>query len=158
MPETSQLTLRERISAIAARAAAREGLEVWDVEVLGVGRSRLIRVYIDKPGGVTLDDCELLSQQVGAVLDVEDVVPDDHYHLEVSSPGVERRLFKAEQYARFTGQKARISLREPVNNRRRWEATIAGVEGDAILFEATDGAALRFTLDQIEKANLKFEW
>jgi ribosome maturation factor RimP len=152
------MTLHERITAIAERAAAREGLEVWDVEVLGSGRSRLIRIYIDKPGGVTLDDCELMSQQVGTVLDVEDVVPDQHYHLEVSSPGVERRLFKPEQFARFAGQKARIALREPVGNQRRWEGIIAGVEEDIILFETADGASMRLSLDQIEKANLKFEW
>jgi ribosome maturation factor RimP len=152
------MTLHERITAIAERAAVREGLEVWDVEVLGSGRSRLIRIYIDKPGGVTLDDCELMSQQVGTVLDVEDVVPDQHYHLEVSSPGVERRLFKPEQFARFAGQKARIALREPVENQRRWEGVIAGVEEDIILFETAKGASMRLSLDQIEKANLKFEW
>lgn len=152
------MTLHERIASIAERAAAREGLEVWDVEVLGAGRSRLIRIYIDKPGGVTLDDCELMSQQVGTVLDVEDVVPDQHYHLEVSSPGIERRLSKPEQFARFAGQKARIALREPVENRRRWEGIIAGVEEDIILFETTDGGSMRLSLNQIEKANLKFEW
>lgn len=152
------MTLHERIAAIAERAAAREGLEVWDLEVLGAGRSRLIRIYIDKPGGVTLEDCELMSQQVGTVLDVEDVVPDQHYHLEVSSPGVERRLFKPEQFARFAGQKARIALREPVENRRRWDGIIAGVEEGIILFETTTGASMRLSLDQIEKANLKFEW
>ena len=152
------MTLHERITAIAERAAAREGLEVWNVEVLGAGRSRLIRIYIDKPGGVTLDDCELMSQQVGTVLDVEDIVPDQRYHLEVSSPGVERRLFKPEQFARFAGQKARIALREPVENQRRWEGIIAGVEEGIVLFETTNGTSMRLSLDQIEKANLKFEW
>jgi len=158
MTETSPTTLYERITAIAERAAAREGLEVWDVEVLGAGRSRIVRIYIDKPEGVTLDDCELISQQVGTVLDVEDVVPDQHYHLEVSSPGVERRLFKPEHFARFAGQKARIALRQPVQNQRRWEGVLAGVEGTEVLLETANGMPLRFSLDQIEKANLKFEW
>jgi ribosome maturation factor RimP len=158
MTETAPLTLQERISAIAERAAAREGLEVWNVDVLGAGRSRLIRIYIDKPDGVTLDDCELVSQQVGTVLDVEDIVPDNRYHLEVSSPGVERRLFKPEHYARFAGHKARIALREPFENQRRWEGVLAGVEEGMILLETANGASLRFRLDQIEKANLKFEW
>jgi ribosome maturation factor RimP len=152
------MTLQERITAIAERAAAREGLEVWNVDVLGAGRSRLVRIFIDKPGGVTLDDCELMSQQVGTVLDVEDIVPDQHYHLEVSSPGVERRLFKPEHFARFAGQKARIALREPFENQRRWEGILAGVEEGMILLETANGASLRFSLDQIEKANLKFEW
>lgn len=152
------MTLQERITAIAERAAAREGLEVWNVDVLGAGRSRLIRIYIDKPDGVTLDDCELMSQQVGTVLDVEDIVPDNRYHLEVSSPGVERRLFKPEHFARFAGQKARIALREPFENQRRWEGVLAGVEEGMILLETATGASMRFRMDQIEKANLKFEW
>ena len=152
------MTLQERITAIAERAAAREGLEVWNVEVLGAGRSRLVRIFIDKPDGVTLADCELMSQQVGTVLDVEDVVPDQRYHLEVSSPGVERRLFKLEHFARFVGQKARIALREPFENQRRWEGILAGVEEGMILLETANGASMRFSMDQIEKANLKFEW
>jgi ribosome maturation factor RimP len=152
------MTLQQRITAIAERAAAREGLEVWNVDVLGAGRSRLVRIYIDKPDGVTLADCELMSQQVGTVLDVEDIVPDQRYHLEVSSPGVERRLFKPEHFARFAGQKARIALREPFENQRRWEGTLAGVEEGTILLETANGTSMRFSLDQIEKANLKFEW
>jgi len=158
MTETAPIALQERITAIAERAAAREGLEVWNVDVLGAGRSRLIRIYIDKPDGVTLDDCELISKQVGTVLDVEDVVPDNRYHLEVSSPGVERRLFKPEQFARFAGQKARIALREPFENQRRWEGILAGVEEGMIVLETANGASMRLRMDQIEKANLKFEW
>jgi ribosome maturation factor RimP len=152
------MTLQERITAIAERAAAREGFEVWNVDVLGAGRSRLVRIFIDKPDGVTLADCELMSQQVGTVLDVEDVVPDQHYHLEVSSPGVERRLFRPEHFARFAGHKARVALREPIENQRRWEGLLAGVEEGMILLEAANGATMRFRMDQIEKANLKFEW
>ena len=158
MTETAPLTLQERITAIAERAAAREGLEVWNVDVLGAGRSRLIRIYIDKPDGVTLGDCELISQQVGTVLDVEDIVPDNRYHLEVSSPGIERRLYRPEHFARFAGQKARIALREPIENQRRWEGVLAGVEEGTILLETANGVSLRFRMDQIEKANLKFEW
>lgn len=158
MQETSRMTLLERVTAIAERAARREGLEVWDVEVAGAGRGRIVRIYIDKPAGVTLDDCELISQQVGTVLDVEDVIPDQHYNLEVSSPGVERRLLKLEHFARFAGQKIRLALREPIENRRRWEGTVRGVEDGVILFEADAGPTLRLGMEQIDKANLKFEW
>ena len=158
MPETSRPTLQERISAIAERAARREGLEVWDVEVAGSGRGRIVRIYIDKPGGVTLDDCELISQQVGTVLDVEDVVPGQHYNLEVSSPGVERRLWKAEHFARFAGEKVRLALKEPVGNQRRWQGTVRGVENGEILIDTAEGTELRFRIEQIEKANLKFDW
>jgi ribosome maturation factor RimP len=152
------MTLVERITAVAERAARREGLEVWDVEVAGAGRGRIVRIYIDKPEGVTLDDCELISQQVGTVLDVEDVIPDQHYNLEVSSPGVERRLLKPEHFARFAGQKIRLALREPIENRRRWEGIVRGVEDGVIVVETDGGAMLRLGMQQIDKASLKFEW
>ena len=96
--ETATMAQREdviqKVLEIAERSAAREGIEVVDVELAGGGRNRVLRIYIDKPGGVTLDDCERISVQVGTVLDVEDVMPGGSYHLEVSSPGVERKLTK----------------------------------------------------------------
>ncbi len=158
MPSMTRQTLAERITEIAERAARREGLEVWEVEVLGGGRARVVRITIDKPGGVTHGDCELISQQVGTVLDVEDVVPGERYQLEVSSPGIERKLRKAEDFARFAGQRARISLREPRDGQRRFDALIRGVEGEHILLELKPGAEERLRMSDIEKANLKYEW
>lgn len=158
MASTTRHSLTERITAIAERAARREGLEVWEVEVLGSGRGRVVRIYIDKPGGVTHGDCELISQQVGTVLDVEDVVPGERYHLEVSSPGIERKLRKAEDFARFTGRRARIELCEPRGGQRRFDALIAGVEGEEILLELKPGECARIGMSGIGKANLKHEW
>lgn len=158
MPAMTRQTLAERITEIAARAASREGIEVWEVEVLGGGRARVVRITIDKPGGVTHGDCELISQQVGTVLDVEDVVPGDRYQLEVSSPGIERKLRKIEDFSRFSGQRARISLREPREGQRRFDALIQGVDGDEILLELKPGAEARVRMTEIEKANLKHEW
>ncbi len=94
-----------KIEAIAARVAASEGMEVVEVAVKGGGASRLVRISIDKPQGVTHGDCELISQQVGTILDVEDVVPGGRYTLEVSSPGVERKLAKPGDFVRFQGKK-----------------------------------------------------
>jgi ribosome maturation factor RimP len=158
MPVMTRQTLAERITEIAERAARREGIEVWEVEVLGGGRARMVRITIDKPGGVTHGDCELISQQVGTVLDVEDVVPGDRYQLEVSSPGIERKLRKIDDFSRFSGQRARISLREPREGQRRFEALIQGVDGDEILLELKPGAEARVRMTEIEKANLKHEW
>lgn len=158
MPGTTKETLAEQVARIAERAAAREGLELWDIEVLGAGKQRVVRIYIDKPGGVSHADCELISQQVGTVLDVEEVVPGQFYHLEVSSPGLERKLRHAEDFARFAGQKARLTLREPIDGRRRFEALITGVENGVIVLETGPGAFLRVRMEQVEKANLKFEW
>src|SRR5262249_59316474 len=106
-----------KIEEIAQRVAGSEGLEVVEVEVKGGGNQRFVRISIDKPEGVTHGDCELVSQQVGTILDVEDVVPGGHYTLEVSSPGVERKLFKPKDYERFQGKKVKITLRDAIKGR-----------------------------------------
>jgi len=145
-----------RIEEIADRVALSEGMEVVEVEVKGGGRNQLVRISIDKPEGVTHADCERISQQVGTILDVEDVVP-GHYTLEVSSPGLERKLLKPGDYERFLGKKAKVTLRAPVENQRHWEGTLAGFADGVISLDAA-GRQIRFPFEQVEKANLKFEW
>jgi ribosome maturation factor RimP len=146
------------IAEIAERVAGSEGIEVVDVELLGGGKKRVLRIFIDKPGGVSHRDCEVMSQQVGTILDVEDVVPGLSYTLEVSSPGLERKLTRMRDFERSVGKKARIVLREPVEERKDWVGILAAVEGDRITIEAAPGRAVRFTLDQVARANLKFDW
>lgn len=159
MAGAARETLLERVTTIAERAARREGIEVWEIELLGSGRSRVLRIFIDKPGGVTHADCELISQQVGTVLDVEDVMPGDSYHLEVSSPGVERKLRNTKDFERFRGEKVKVALREAMDGFRRFEARIDQVEPDGTLvFDAGPRGAIRLRMEQIDKANLKFEW
>ena len=136
--------------------ALSEGIEVVEVEVKGGGKNQFVRISIDKPEGVTHADCELISHQVGAILDVEDVLS-SHYTLEVSSPGVERKLSKPGDFERFQGKKAKVTLREPVENQRHWEGTLAGFADGVVSMEAA-GRQIRFPFDQVEKANLKFEW
>src|SRR5271157_602063 len=133
-----------KIEEIAQRVAQPEGLEVVEVEVKGGGNQRFVRISIDKPEGVTHGDCELVSQQVGTILDVEDVVPGGRYTLEVSSPGVERKLLKPRDYERFQGKKARIALRDPVEGRRNWDGTLAGFENGVISLEIAPGKTMRF--------------
>ena len=147
-----------KIEEIAHRVAVSEGLELVEVEVKGGGAHRFVRISIDKPDGVTHGDCELISQHVGTILDVEDVVPGGRYTLEVSSPGVERKLLKPRDYERFQGKKARIALRDPVEGRRNWDGTLAGFENGVISLEIAPGKTMRFPFDQVHKANLKFEW
>jgi ribosome maturation factor RimP len=147
-----------KIEEIAQRVAQPEGLEVVEVEVKGGGNQRFVRISIDKPAGVTHGDCELVSQQVGTILDVEDVVPGGRYTLEVSSPGLERKLLKPKDYERFQGKKARITLREPQDGRRHWDGTLAGLDSGSVALETEAGTTMRFPLDAIQKANLKFEW
>lgn len=155
-------TMREavasKIEEIAQRVTDSEGLELVEVEVKGGGGNRLVRISIDKPAGVTHADCELVSQQVGTILDVEDVVPGGRYTLEVSSPGVERRLVKPQDYQRFQGKKVRITLRDAVEGRRNWEGRLAGFADGDIALEMEAGKTVRFPFHQVQKANLKFEW
>jgi ribosome maturation factor RimP len=154
--------MQERVAAkieeIAKRVAESEGMELVEVEVKGGGANRFVRISIDKPEGVTHADCELVSHQVGTILDVEDVVSGAHYTLEVSSPGVERKLLKPQDYERFRGKKAKIALRDPVEGRRNWDGTLAGLENGVIALETAPGKTMHFPLTGVQKANLKFEW
>jgi len=147
-----------QIGEIARRVAESEGLELVEVEVKGGGAQRLVRISIDKPAGVTHADCETVSQQVGTILDVEDVVPGGRYTLEVSSPGVERKLLKPGDYERFQGKKAKITLRDALSGRRTWEGTLAGLSEGLVTLETAPGSSVQLPLDLIQKANLKFEW
>jgi ribosome maturation factor RimP len=146
-----------RVEEIAQRVAEAEGMELVEAAVLGGGNNRVVRLYVDKPEGISHADCELISQQVGTILDVEDVVP-GHYTLEVSSPGLERKLLKPRDYERFLGRKARITLHEAVDNQRHWEGTLAGYQDGVISLNAEGGKTVQFRFDQVNKANLKFEW
>ena len=158
MAENNRDGIVERITRIAQRVAEPEAIEVVEVQMLGGGKSRLLRIFIDKPAGVSHADCEFISQQVGTILDVEDVVPGASYTLEVSSPGLERKLIKPRDFERFVGQKAKVVLREPVENQRRWEGKLAGFSEGVVALEPSAGKVIHFPLAQVEKANLKFEW
>lgn len=145
-----------KVEEIAHRVGRSEGIEIVEVELKGGGRHQVLRISIDKPEGVSHADCELVSHQVGAILDVEDVVPGS-YTLEVTSPGVERKLLKPADYERFQGKRVKVVLREPVDNRRHWEGALAGLRDGVVELE-TDSGPVRIRLDQVERANLKFEW
>jgi len=147
-----------KIEVIAQRVVESEGMELVEVEVKGGGNQRFVRISIDKPEGISHADCELVSQQVGTILDVEDVVPGGRYTLEVSSPGVERKLFKPKDYERFQGKKVKITLREPIEGRRHWEGILAGFQAGVISLEAAPGKTTEIPYELIQKANLKFEW
>ncbi|MBS1823689.1 MAG: ribosome maturation factor RimP [Acidobacteria bacterium] len=158
MPSILKQTIHAKVIEIANRVGVSTGIEIVDVELLGGGASRLLRIYIDKPDGVTHSDCELISDRIGAILDAEDVIPGEGYHLEVSSPGVERRLKTPRDFERFSGQSAVVQLRNPVENRKKWEGVLAGISGNVIRLEASPGNIIQFPLDDVVRANLKFKW
>jgi ribosome maturation factor RimP len=158
MPAFEREQLLSAITALTEQAAAATGIEIADVELRGSGKARLLRVYIDKPAGVTHGDCELISERLGTLLDQQDVMPEDSYTLEVSSPGVERPLKKPRDFERVVGQDIKVSLREAVDGQKRVEGKLLGVAGDTIEVESESGKDFRFALAQIQKANLKFQW
>ena len=158
MPDIQRQEIVAKITEVAERVGGSEGLEIVDVQLLGAGKARVLRLFIDKPDGVTHSDCELISKHVGTILDMEGIIPGDSYTLEVSSPGLERKLSRVADFERFLGKKAKVILREPVENQKRWEGTLAGVSDGIITLEAPPGRTIHFAFNQVERANLKFEW
>src|SRR2546427_6493348 len=114
----------DRVREIAERVAASAGVEIVEVELRGGGKARMLRIFIDKPGGVTHDDCANLSREVGTILDVEDVIPGASYLLEVSSPGLDRKLIRPADYERFTGSRVKLTTHNPVNGNRHFEGRL----------------------------------
>jgi ribosome maturation factor RimP len=158
MPNETREAITARVTEIATRAAAPEGIEIVETQLLGSGNQRVLRIFIDKPSGVTHADCEYMSVQVGTVLDMEDVIPDGRYTLEVSSPGLERPLRSAADFSRFAGQKAKIVLRQPVDGKTVWIGVIGGCSDGRISVDEGEGKTVTLPLDQVRKAHLKFDW
>ncbi|MFY9585492.1 MAG: ribosome maturation factor RimP [Candidatus Acidiferrales bacterium] len=146
----------EKIRQAAERVARSEGIEVVDVE-WKVGRQRFLRVYIDKPEGISHRDCELVSQQLSVILDVEDLVPGQRYILEISSPGLDRKLTRPADFERFVGRLARISTLEPVENAKFFEGRLAGYADGMVQIEVK-GRVIALPLGGIRKANLVVEF
>src|SRR5438132_6728895 len=155
----------ERVREIAERVAASSGLEVVEVELRGGGKARMLRIVIDKPAGVTHEDCANLSREVGTILDVEDAVPGGSYTLEVSSPGLDRKLVRPEDYQRFTGSRVKLTTREAVNGNRHFEGRLQSSQDGKLMLEtipkgkpkpghALPGQRIEIDLVNVEKANL----
>jgi ribosome maturation factor RimP len=144
--------MRETLLRLLEPVIEALGYELVELEFHPQGRGGLLRIYLDKEGGVGVDDCERVSRQVSAVLDVEDPIP-GAYTLEVSSPGLDRPLRKPGDFARFAGQRAKLELLLPREGRRRFSGTLRGMEGGEVLIEV-DAAVHRLPLAEIGKARL----
>jgi ribosome maturation factor RimP len=154
----------DRIREAAERVAHSLGLEVFDVE-WKVGRQRFLRVYIDRPldpanlhsgAGISHSDCQSVSEQLSVLLDVEDLVPGPSYTLEVSSPGLDRKLIKPGDYERFTGRLAKIWLNEPVENEKFFQGRLAGYADGVVKLTVRD-REVAVPYAGIRKANLVVE-
>ncbi len=146
----------ESIRGMAERVTASEGLTLVDVELRGGRANPLLRIYIDKPQGVSHGDCERVSEQMSAMLDVEDPFP-GKYTLEVSSPGLDRKLVKASDFQYFAGRRARLVLRAPVDNQTVLEGRLAGLESGRVRLDLGEGVIRELELPNISKAKLVVE-
>jgi len=154
----------DKIREAADRVARSVGVEIVDVE-WKVGKDRLLRIYIDRPpspgqrigSGISHSDCEAVSDQLNVILDVEDLVPGPAYVLEVSSPGLDRKLLKPSDYERFAGRLARVWLNEPVENAKYFEGRLAGFADGVVQISVRD-RAISVPLANIRKANLVVEF
>ena len=142
----------EQLQAMLAPVVESLGYECWGVEFISQGRHSLLRVYIDHANGILVDDCEAVSRQVSAVLDVEDPISSE-YTLEVSSPGMDRPLFTLEQFAKHVGEQVKIKLRSPFDGRRKFQGLLRGVEDQDVVVLVDDHEFL-LPIDLIDKANI----
>ena len=163
----------ERVREIAERVADSSGLEIVEIEFLGGGKARMLRVFLDKPAagdqplsGVTHEDCASFSREFGTILDVEDVMPGS-YTLEVSSPGLDRKLIKAADFNRFTGSRLKLTTRQPVDNNRHFEGRLESFKDGRLTLDlslashksrkkmgAAAGEKIEIDFANVEKANL----
>jgi ribosome maturation factor RimP len=154
----------EEVRTVAARVAATYGIDIFDVQFRREARGMVLRVQIDRPGpaataeeSVSVEDCARVSRDLSAVLDVEELIPAS-YVLEVSSPGLDRPLRRADEYRRFAGRRAKLVVREEVDGCTFFKGRIGGVEGTDVLVEGDDGKRHRVPLDAISRANLEVEF
>ena len=145
-------TLEQNLQEMLQGAVEDLGCELWGIECQRTGRFMTVRLFIDKEGGVTVDDCADVSRQVSAILDVEDPIA-DKYNLEVSSPGLDRPLFTLPQFERYIGQDIAVHLRIPVMERRKWQGKLERIENDMVIL-IVDGQEQVLVFGNIQKANI----
>ena len=156
MQEDQQTQIYKQVEEISESLVVSEGMELVDLEYRREGPRWMLRLFIDREGGVTVDDCARISRDLGDLLDVKDLIPQT-YVLEVSSPGLNRRIRKKKDFSRFAGQKVQLLLVSPKDGRRKIVGDLVGVEGEEVVVIGTEG---RFSvaLENIARANLIYEF
>jgi ribosome maturation factor RimP len=155
----------DQVRAIVERVASSQGLEVVEVELRGGGKARMLRIFIDKPAGVTHEDCANVSREVGTILDVEDAMPGGPYTLEVSSPGLDRKLSRPADFERFQGSRVKLTTRDEINGNRHFEGRLERFASGRLTLDLAEARKkfrpkdtvsqkLEIELANVEKANL----
>jgi ribosome maturation factor RimP len=148
---------RDRVRQLVTEIVEGLGYEFVEAELKGGGKNSVLRIFIDKPAGVSHKDCALVSEQVGVVLDVEDLIPFS-YTLEVSSPGLDRKLVKDSDYDRFDGKLARIQTRIPLQHQKAFKGRLRGLRDGKVQLEMPGKGMLEIPLDLVSEARLEFDW
>lgn len=151
-----KLTVSEQIREIVTDAIKGTEIELVHTEIAGPANGPIVRVFIDKPGGITHEDCSNVSLKVGDVLDSEDIIS-SAYTLEVSSPGLERELYSLKDFEKFAGNLAKVKVKQPVNGQRNFRGRIKAVEGEEIIFDDKTNGEVRFPYGIVAKANLEID-
>jgi len=150
-------SIEERVREIAERVAIDHGVELVHCEVAGPTNKPIVRLFIDQPNGVTHEDCSAVSHYLGTILDVEDFIH-SAYTLEVSSPGLDRGLYKRRDFERFAGSLAKMKTGSPINGQRNFRGRLLGVDDQDVLFEDRTSGRIRVPLTAIAKANLEIDF
>jgi len=156
MREDIQIQIQRQVEELAETLVVSEGMELVDLEYRRQGPRWVLRLFIDKEGGVTIDDCANISKELGDLLDVKDIIP-QAYVLEVSSPGLNRPLRKKEDFSRFVGRKVQLRLVTPMEGRKKIVGNLVGIENETVIVAAPEGRCL-VTLKDIDRANLVYEF
>jgi ribosome maturation factor RimP len=154
--QVASISTEERVRAIAEQVTIDHGVELVHAEVAGPDNKPIVRIFIDKPTGVTHEDCSEVSFHIGTILDVEDFIHSS-YTLEVSSPGLERGLYKPADYERFAGNAVKMKTRQAIDGQRNFRGRLLGVDGRDVLFEDLTSGRVRVPMDSIVKANLEVD-
>ena len=152
----SKYAIDERVREIAARIAEESSLELVQVEAVGSKQNPTIRVFIDKEGGVSHEDCVTVSRQIEAVLDADESVSPT-YMLEVSSPGLERELYSLKDFEKFAGHLAKVKTGTAIGGQKHFRGRIVGVKGEEILFDDKTNGEVSFPFNAVAKANLEID-
>jgi len=142
----------QRLTELLAPTVEATGFELLGIEFMSAGRHSTLRLYIDHPDGITVDNCAQVSREVSAILDVEDPIQNE-YNLEVSSPGLDRPLFTPAHFAKVVGQKIEVKIAIPQEGRRRFKGQLQAIEDDMLVIEV-DGKQYRLLMDNVDKANV----
>lgn len=151
-----KLSIAEKVNEIAGEVAEKNLLELVRAEIVGSAKEPIVRIFIDKPQGVSHEDCVIVSREIGTILDEKDFISAD-YTLEVSSPGLERELYSLKDFEKFAGNLAKVKTRIAIGGQRNFRGRIKAVENEEIIFEDKTNGEVRFPYEAVAKANLEID-